>query len=221
MNPWNGDILALAENPGFDPNHFRSLDFASTRSRAFEDAIDPGSTLKTFLIAAALEEGVIQLRDVIDCEDGSFQIPGKTIHDHHPNGELTPAGILRVSSNIGAVKIAYLLGPAAHYRALRRFGFGSVTNSGFPGESAGLLRPWKKWMPVDHATIAYGQGINVTPADSGCSRVSSPRGDLREETGIRVVRSPDAASSGKKPPTRSSKCSKESFLPTEPEASRD
>jgi cell division protein FtsI (penicillin-binding protein 3) len=163
MDPWTGDILALAENPGFDPNHFRNLDFASTRSRAFADAADPGSTLKAFLIAAALEEGAIQVGDIVDCEDGAFQIPGKVIHDHHPNGRLTPAGILRVSSNIGAVKIAYQLGRAAHYRALRRFGFGSVTKSGFPGESAGLLRPWKKWMPVDHATIAYGQGISVTP----------------------------------------------------------
>ena len=178
MDPWNGDILALAENPGFDPNQFRSLDFASTRSRAFEDAIDPGSTLKTFLIAAALEEGAIQLHDVIDCEDGSFRVPGKTIHDHHPNGELTPAGILRVSSNIGAVKIAYLLGPAAHYRALRRFGFGSVTNSGFPGESAGLLRHWKKWMPVDHATIAYGQGINVTPIQLAAATSALANGGL-------------------------------------------
>jgi len=163
MDPWTGDILTLAENPSFDPNEFRNLDFASTRSRAFADAIDPGSTLKAFLIAAALEEGVIQPADVFDCEDGSFQVPGKTIHDHHPHGELTVAEILRVSSNIGAVKIAYQLGPAAHYRALRRFGFGSVTNSHFPGESAGLLRSWKDWMPVDHATIAYGQGISVTP----------------------------------------------------------
>jgi cell division protein FtsI (penicillin-binding protein 3) len=163
MDPWTGDILTLAENPSFDPNHFRTLDFASTRSRAFADAIDPGSTLKTFLIAAALEEGAIQIGDIVDCEDGSFQIPGKIIHDHHPNGALTPAEILRVSSNIGAVKIAYRLGRAAHYRALRRFGFGSTTNSHFPAESAGLMRPWKKWMPIDHATIAYGQGISVTP----------------------------------------------------------
>ena len=213
MDPWTGDILALAENPSFDPNHFRSLDFASTRSRAFADAIDPGSTLKTFLIAAALEEGAIQVGDIVDCEDGSFKIPGKTIHDHHPNGKLTLAGVLRVSSNIGAVKIAYRLGRAAHYRALRRFGFGSTTNSQFPGESAGLLRPWKKWMPVDHATIAYGQGINVTPvqlaaatsvlANGGLwvqprlvSARRPPGGDWhssRPEPGRRVVREETAA----------------------------
>ncbi len=178
MDPWTGDILTLAENPSFDPNHFRSLDFASTRSRAFADAIDPGSTLKTFLIAAALEEGVLQVDDIVDCEDGSFRIPGKTIHDHHPNGGLTPAGILRVSSNIGAVKIAYQLGRAAHYRALRRFGFGSTTNSRFPSESAGVLRPWKKWMPVDHATIAYGQGISVTPIQLAAATAVLANGGL-------------------------------------------
>jgi len=178
MDPWTGDILTLAENPGFDPNHFRSLEFASTRSRAFADAVDPGSTLKTFLIAAALEEGVIQVDDIVDCGDGSFQVPGKIIHDHHPNGELTPGGVLRVSSNIGAVKIAYELGRAAHYQALRRFGFGSATNSGFPGESAGLLRHWKKWMPVDHATIAYGQGINVTPVQLAAATSALANGGL-------------------------------------------
>jgi len=178
MDPWTGDILTLAEAPEFDPNDFRNLDFASTRSRAFADAIDPGSTLKTFLIAAALEEGSIRVGDVIDCEDGSFQVPGKTIHDHHPNGDLTPAGILRVSSNIGAVKVAYQLGPAAHYEALRRFGFGSATNSRFPGESAGLLRPWKDWMPVDHATIAYGQGINVTPIQLAAATSALANGGL-------------------------------------------
>jgi cell division protein FtsI (penicillin-binding protein 3) len=178
MDPWTGDILALAENPSFDPNHFRSLEFASTRSRAFADAIDPGSTLKTFLIAAALEEGVIQVDDIVDCEDGSFKIPGKVIHDHHPNGELTPAGILRVSSNIGAVKVAFQLGRTAHYRALHRFGFGSTTNSQFPGESAGLMRHWKKWKPIDHATIAYGQGINVTPIQLAAATSALANGGL-------------------------------------------
>ena len=178
MDPWTGDILTLAESPDFDPNDFRNLDFASTRSRAFADAIDPGSTLKTFLVAAALEEGTLRIDDVVDCEDGSFQVPGKTIRDHHPNSELTPAGILRVSSNIGAVKIAYQLGRAAHYEALRRFGFGSVTNSRFPGESAGLLRPWANWMPVDHATIAFGQGVSVTPIQLAAATSALANGGL-------------------------------------------
>jgi cell division protein FtsI (penicillin-binding protein 3) len=85
---------------------------------------------------------------------------------------------LRVSSNIGAVKIAHELGPAAHYRALRRFGFGATTGSLFPEESAGLLRPWKNWQPVDHATIAYGQGINVTPIQLAAATSALANGGL-------------------------------------------
>jgi cell division protein FtsI (penicillin-binding protein 3) len=178
MDPWTGDVLTLAENPGFDPNQFRNLNFASTRSQAFLDAVDPGSTLKTFLVAAALDAGAIQLSDVFDCENGSFRVPGKTIRDFKPHGRLSVADILRVSSNIGAVKIAYLLGPAAHYQALRQFGFGSTTNSQFPGESAGLLRSWKNWKPVDHATIAYGQGINVTPIQLASATSALANGGL-------------------------------------------
>jgi cell division protein FtsI (penicillin-binding protein 3) len=178
MDPWTGDILTLAENPGFDPNQFRNLNFASTRSPAFLDAVDPGSTLKSFLVAAALEAGAIETGDVLDCEDGAFKVPGKTIRDFKPHGRLSVADILRVSSNIGAVKIAYLLGPAAHYQALRRFGFGSTTNSQFPEESAGLLRPWKNWKPVDHATIAYGQGINVTPIQLASATSALANGGL-------------------------------------------
>jgi cell division protein FtsI (penicillin-binding protein 3) len=163
LDPHTGDILSLAEAPSFDPNHFRELDYKSTRSSAFLDATEPGSSFKAFLIAAALEKGAISPDERIDCGDGSLRVPGKTIRDKEPRGVLDPAGILRVSSNIGAVHVAYALGPDDHHEMLRRFGFGEVTGSGFPDESAGVLRPWKEWRPVDHATIAYGQGVNVTP----------------------------------------------------------
>jgi cell division protein FtsI (penicillin-binding protein 3) len=162
MDPRTGDLLALAELPSFDPNHFRDLDYDGTRSRAFLDAVEPGSTLKAFLVAAALEHEVITTVDRFDCENGKFEIPGKTIRDLHPHGELTTLEILRVSSNIGATKIALALGPQAHYDMLRRFGFGTSTQSRFPDESVGVLRSWRGWKRVDHATIAFGQGINVT-----------------------------------------------------------
>jgi cell division protein FtsI (penicillin-binding protein 3) len=134
MNPHTGDILALAETPAFDPNHFRKLDYRTTRSD-----------------------------ERFDCENGTFRVPGSIIHDSHPHGVLTAAEILQVSSNIGAAKIAFALGPRAHFEALRRFGFGEATGIGFPAESAGMLRPWKQWRPLDHATIAFGQGVGVTP----------------------------------------------------------
>ncbi len=162
LDPRTGEILALAERPSFDPNQFRTLRYEDTRSRAFLDAYEPGSTMKTFLIASALEEGAVEPSDVFDCENGAYRVPGRTIHDSHPHEDLDVAGILQVSSNIGATKIAFELGPKPHYQGLRKFGFGERTGSGFPTESPGILRRWSQWRPVDHANIAFGQGINTT-----------------------------------------------------------
>ncbi|MCU0668847.1 MAG: penicillin-binding transpeptidase domain-containing protein [Myxococcota bacterium] len=161
LEPSSGDILALAELPRFDPNEFRRLSFPDTRSRSFTDAVEPGSTFKTFLIAAALDAGVVKPTDVFDLR-GGISVPGKHIKDLHPRPALDVSGILRRSSNVGSVKIAQKLGPAMHYDTLRRFGFGRRTGSGFPDESHGLLRDHEKWRPVDAATVAFGQGVSVT-----------------------------------------------------------
>lgn len=163
LDPFSGDVLALAEAPGFDPNAFRDTRYADTRSRAFLDAMEPGSALKPFLVAAALESGAIAVDEIFDGEDGAFRIPGKTIRDSHAHEALTTGDVLRVSSNIGAVKIAQALGPRAHERMLRRFGFGVPIGSGFPDEAVGLLRPASDWRPVDHAAIAFGQGLSIPP----------------------------------------------------------
>ncbi len=162
IDPENGDVLALAEAPGFDPNRFREVPYTATRSRAFLDAVEPGSALKAFLVASAIERGTLDPDDWIDCENGNFRVPGKTIRDVKPSGWLHPADVLRVSSNIGSVKIAMALGARDQYEMLRLFGFGESTGSGFPEESAGVLRPSQAWRPVDQATIAFGQGISVT-----------------------------------------------------------
>jgi len=162
LDPRTGEILALAERPTFDPNEFRKLDYASTRSRAFLDAYEPGSTMKSFLIATALDEGAVDAGDIFDCEQGAFRVPGRTIHDSHPHERLDVSQILQVSSNIGSTKIAFALGPKQHYQGLRKFGFAESTGSGFPTESTGIMRRWKSWRPVDHANIAFGQGINTT-----------------------------------------------------------
>jgi cell division protein FtsI (penicillin-binding protein 3) len=161
LDPHTGDVLALAETPHFDPNEFRDLSFPDTRARAFTDAVEPGSTFKTFLIAAALEAGVVKPTDLFDLR-GGVDVPGKHIKDPHPVPMLDVAGILRHSSNVGAVKIAQKLGPTLHYDTLKRFGFGRTTGSEFPDESSGLLRNCKYWRPVDAATVAFGQGVSVT-----------------------------------------------------------
>jgi cell division protein FtsI (penicillin-binding protein 3) len=163
LEPKTGDVIALAEYPPFDPNGFRDTPFERTRARAFLDAVEPGSTMKPFVVAAALEKGVLRANDRIDCEGGSWRVPGKTLRDFHPHGILDVEGVIRVSSNIGAAKIGYSVGPEFHYDVLRKLGFGAASGTGFPDESAGLLRPWPRWRPVDHATISFGQGVSVTP----------------------------------------------------------
>jgi cell division protein FtsI (penicillin-binding protein 3) len=162
LDPRRGDVQALAEQPRFDPSRFRTTPYPDTRSRAFLDAADPGSTAKPFVVAAALERGVLDPTELIDCTSG-FRVPGKTLRDTKPHEMLDPAGILRVSSNVGIAKIAFRVGAEPHDALLRRLGFGRSTGSGFPDESSGLLRPWREWQPLDHATIAFGQGMAATP----------------------------------------------------------
>ena len=162
LDPKNGDILALAEAPGFDPNRFRELDYEQTRAHSFTDVVEAGSTMKVFLVASALEAGEIDTTEEFDTGEGWLRVRGKTIRDHEPYGILRAAGILRVSSNVGAVQIAQRMGREAQYDGLLRFGFGNSTRSGYPMESIGLVRDWTDWQPVDQAAISFGQGISVT-----------------------------------------------------------
>jgi cell division protein FtsI (penicillin-binding protein 3) len=161
LDPRSGEVLALAEQPRFDPNEFRHLSYPDTRARVFTDVVEPGSTFKTFVIAAAVDAGIVRPTDVFDLRGGIY-VPGKQIKDLHPRPSLDVAGILRRSSNVGAVKIAQMLGPQAHFESLQRFGFGSRSGSGFPDESHGILRNYSRWRPVDAATVAFGQGVSVT-----------------------------------------------------------
>ena len=191
IEPRTGDVLALAESPSFDPNRFRTVPFPDTRARAFTDAIEPGSTFKTFVIAAALEAGVVRSDEVFDLR-GGLRVPGKTIRDLHPKPMLDVAGILRVSSNVGAVMIGQRVGARRHYDTLRRFGFGARTGSGFPDESSGLLRDVARWRPVDAATAAYGQGISVTPVQLAAAVAALGNGGVwMPPRLVRARRAPD------------------------------
>ena len=178
MDPHTGEVLSLAESPTFDPHRFRRTAYAETRSSAFLDAMEPGSAMKAFLVAGALERGALGPHEIIDTEGGRLRIPGKTITDKHDFGPLDPAGALRLSSNIAAVKIGFALGPRAHFEMLRAFGFGASTRSLFPDESSGVLRGWRDWKPVDHATIAFGQGVSVTPVQLAVATAAIANGGL-------------------------------------------
>lgn len=188
LDPKTGDILALAEAPGFDPNHFREVPYAETRARAFSDVVEAGSTMKIFLAASALDNGDIDESVLLDTGDGSIKVPGKTIKDRDPFGILTLADVLRVSSNVGAVQVAQRMGPEAQHRGLVRFGFGRPTGSGFPMEEAGLLRAWRRWRPVDQATVAFGQGLSVTPIQLASALAALANDGLRMQPRIVLAR---------------------------------
>lgn len=158
-----GAVLAIANRPTFDPNEYERSSLEHWRNRAIVDAYEPGSTFKTIVVAAALDRGVVTREDVINCEGGNLRIGSNIVHDAHPHGKLSVADIVKVSSNIGAYKVEKRLGRERSYEAIRAFGFGTQTGIDLPGESTGLLSPSERWSELQFATIAFGQGISVTP----------------------------------------------------------
>jgi cell division protein FtsI (penicillin-binding protein 3) len=163
MDPHTGEILAIANVPRFDPNSFAHATPEQWRNRAVTDSYEPGSTFKAVVAAAALEGGVVRPEDPIWCENGAYRIGGRVIHDHHPEGRIPFAEVIARSSNIGAAKVAQLLGRERFGAAIERFGFGAPTGIDLPGEVSGLVRPTHRWGSIHLATTAFGQGIAVTP----------------------------------------------------------
>lgn len=162
LDPNNGDLLAVAEAPGFDPNRYWEADPALHRARALVDTFEPGSTLKPFSIAIALEAGKVRPNDRFDCENGSWRVADRRIRDWKPYGVLTVRDVIRLSSNIGTAKVANKTGSRELVRGLRGFGFGEPTGSGFPGEENGLVRDIREKQVVERANLSFGQGISIT-----------------------------------------------------------
>ena len=163
MEPKTGKILAMASQPDYNPNAFYNYRPAQWRNRALCDTFEPGSTMKVFVLSAALNEKTIRPGETIDCEKGTYAVGGKVIHDHHPYGNLTIAEVLKYSSNIGAAKVGKSLERERLYRYLTDFGFGSPSGLDLPGEVEGVLRKPSRWFEVDLAAISFGQGMTVTP----------------------------------------------------------
>lgn len=163
MEPDTGRVLAMASYPDFDPNRFREHDPASFRNRCLINAYEPGSTFKVFVAASALDQGALRADEKIFCEHGTYSLGGETINDPRPRGWLSVSEVVAYSSNIGAAKIGERMGREGLFEAVRGFGFGQRTGIDFPGESAGILRPYKQWSTVGVGTISFGQGIAVTP----------------------------------------------------------
>ncbi len=157
-----GEILAWALYPFFNPNIYEKYGPKTWRNRIALDALEPGSTLKPFLAAAALQQGVVKEDTEYFCENGKWHIKGASFSDSHPHGRLPVHKIIRYSSNIGAAKIGLDLGAEAYHAYLRKLGFGERPGLPLPGEAKGILRPARSWKQVDLAAASFGQGVSVT-----------------------------------------------------------
>ena len=157
-----GEVLALANVPTYNPNNRARLTGAQLRNRVITDLFEPGSTLKPFTVALALDLGRLTPESVIQTAPGRLTIGNRTIHDAHAGGAMTVAQVIQKSSNVGAAKIALSLPREEMREMFRRVGFGAPPQLGFPGEAAGRVRDAKTWRPIEQATMAYGHGISVS-----------------------------------------------------------
>ena len=156
-----GEVLALVNWPSYNPNNRIRVARDKMRNRALIDTFEPGSTLKPFTIAAALDAGKVRPGSIIDTAPGTLTIGRAIIHDAHREGALTVEQVIQKSSNVGAAKIALSLPAETMWQTLSATGFGATPMTGFPGEVSGRLRPAKTWRPIEQATMAFGHGISV------------------------------------------------------------
>jgi cell division protein FtsI (penicillin-binding protein 3) len=202
VDPFTGEVLAMAGTPTFDPNHIMPKKFmnraesdwssaereefkhyqeqqrAARKVHPVEDSYEPGSTMKIFTAAIALEEHKVHLGEPINCEGGRWSHNGAVVTDDAHNGTLTFEEILWHSSNIGAAKIGLRLDPALHYQYLRKFGFGEPTGLNFPGETSGRLLAPDRWSGTSQQTMSYGYGLSVSPLQilmAGCALANGGR----------------------------------------------
>jgi len=157
-----GEVLAMVNQPSFNPNDRSYLRQGSIRNRAMTDVMEPGSTVKPFTILAALESGKFSSESLIDTSPGYLKVDYKTFVDPSNYGELDLSGVLTKSSQVGTTKVALALNPELTRELFQRVGFGEVVGSGFPGETLGSLPAYRKWDPVTQATFAFGYGLSVS-----------------------------------------------------------
>ncbi len=157
-----GEVLALANYPSFNPSNRQRLTGEQLRNRALTDTFEPGSTMKPFVIAHALESGRVTPASVIQTAPGRITITGATISDAHPHGPLTVAEVIQKSSNVGTVKLAMQMQPKELHEVYSKAGFGQKPQIDFPGAVTGRLRPYKSWRPIEQATMSYGYGLSAS-----------------------------------------------------------
>ncbi|HEX5806673.1 MAG TPA: penicillin-binding protein 2 [Macromonas sp.] len=157
-----GEVLALANYPSYNPNNRRNLTGEQLRNRAMTDSFEPGSTMKPFIAALALEKGMVTPETPIQTAPGRITISGSTISDAHPHGVLTVNEVIQKSSNVGTVRLAMQMEPREMWETYAQVGFGQKPQVPFPGAVSGRLRPYKTWRPIEQATMSYGYGLSVS-----------------------------------------------------------
>jgi len=157
-----GEVLAMANYPSYNPNDRRHLTGAQLRNRVITDTFEPGSTIKPVTVALGLETKRITPNTVFDTSPGRMVVTGKTIRDTHNYGVRTVGGIIQKSSNIGVVKISQLIPQQEMWEMYTKLGYGQAPRFGFPGPTAGRVRPWKSWRPIEYANMAFGHGLSVS-----------------------------------------------------------
>jgi len=162
MNPYTGEILAMADRPTYDLNDYGIAEKDTKRNRAISDLFEPGSVFKIVTASAAIEEKKVSEEDKFFCENGTYQVGPHILHDHRPHGWLTFREVIEQSSNIGTTKVAQVLGNDSIYRYVKLFGFGTKTGIGLPGEISGMIKEPRAWSKISIAAIPIGQEIGVT-----------------------------------------------------------
>ncbi len=199
LDPRTGEILALANAPAFDPNETARVERETLVNDALQNIYEPGSTFKIVAFSAALEEKLAKPEDKIDCQMGAITVAGRVVHDHTAFGTLTMTEALAKSSNVAAIKLGLRVGDARMHDYMTRFGFGSKTGVELPGETAGLLRPVRRWQPSSMGSIAMGQEIGVTPLQMAAAFATLANDGVRVEPHlVREVRGEDGAGAEQK-----------------------
>jgi cell division protein FtsI (penicillin-binding protein 3) len=185
-----GEVLAMVNQPAYNPNDREQLKPGLYRNRAATDIFEPGSSIKPFIIAAGLASGQYKADSVIDTSPGYFKVGNTPVEDEHNLGVIDLATILAKSSNVGAAKIALSLQPEEIWSTLSAMGLGQVSGSGFPGESAGMLSNYSHWRPVGIATLSHGYGISVTPLQLAHAYATIGAGGIRRPISFEKVYGP-------------------------------
>ena len=185
-----GEVLAMVNQPSYNPNDREQLKPALYRNRAATDIFEPGSSIKPFIMAAALASGQYRADSVVDTSPGFMKVGNKVFEDETNLGVVDLATILAKSSNVGTAKVALSLKPEQIYRTLTDLGLGTVTGSGYPGESAGMLSNYAHWRPIGIATLSHGYGLSVTPLQLAHAYATLGAGGIRRPISFERVSGP-------------------------------